>query len=290
MVGTALIATDESFAHDYHKQRLIGARAADTTLTTAYHINWPPGAPVRVLRSAVTSGARGEADPARPDVIGEEEGRPIFLFSTDSPLRSMSGEFDAMALYAGTGVGRIATIEPAAARIGKLIADAEALLESTAGGNEPREASSPVCYAGEFGGAYMGMMEPAELADALQRMAEDMRQLVRERLEELANPAEANAPPFESGVYPLAGLALAIGQSGAALAPAAPRRRAPRSEPPPRPQGTRRAALLDQLGTLIPRVPEGAARGLLVEARRFLESQTQGFVPVPAGLMGRRGE
>ena len=29
-------------------------------------------------------------------VIGAEEGRPIYLFSTDSPLRSMSGNFEAL--------------------------------------------------------------------------------------------------------------------------------------------------------------------------------------------------
>jgi nitronate monooxygenase len=33
VVGTALMAMQESFAHDYHKQRLIEARDGDTHLT-----------------------------------------------------------------------------------------------------------------------------------------------------------------------------------------------------------------------------------------------------------------
>ena len=40
-------------------------------------------------------------------VIGDEEGRPIYLFSTNSPLRSMTGDFEAMALYAGQGAWQI---------------------------------------------------------------------------------------------------------------------------------------------------------------------------------------
>ncbi|MFP5355779.1 MAG: CarD family transcriptional regulator, partial [Gemmatimonadota bacterium] len=55
-------------------------------------------------------------------VIGDEEGRPIYLFSTDSPLRSMTGDFEAMALYAGQGVGRITAIEPAGERLRRIAA------------------------------------------------------------------------------------------------------------------------------------------------------------------------
>jgi nitronate monooxygenase len=45
----------------------------------------------RSPQNSVTQGLRG--DPFGPkSVIGEEEGRPIYLFSTDSPLRSMTGD------------------------------------------------------------------------------------------------------------------------------------------------------------------------------------------------------
>lgn len=93
VLGTAMLATDESFAHPHHKQRLLAAEAADTMLTNRFHIIWPPSAPVRILKSAVTSGKT---------VVGAEGSRPIYLFSTESPLRSMTGDFESMALYAGT--------------------------------------------------------------------------------------------------------------------------------------------------------------------------------------------
>ena len=117
--GTALIATEESFAHEYHKQRLVEAANEDTVLTDAFHINWPYGANVRVLTNSVTRGERGDPFGKRRTVIGDDEGRPIYLFSTDSPLRSMTGDFEAMALYAGAGVGRISAVQPAADKISR---------------------------------------------------------------------------------------------------------------------------------------------------------------------------
>jgi nitronate monooxygenase len=121
--GTAFLATRESFAHDYHKARIVEAAAGDTIHTCDFHINWPPNSPVRVLPNSVTKGVRG--DPmagGEPTVIGHEGRRPIYLFSTDSPLRDMSGDFEAMALYAGEGSGRIRDIVSASDRL-RTIAD-----------------------------------------------------------------------------------------------------------------------------------------------------------------------
>src|SRR5690606_28694627 len=81
VLGTALIAAREAFAHPHHQQRLVDAGPEDTRLTDIFHINWPAGAAVRVLASAVTAGERGAAEQEERVVIGEEEGRPIYLFS-----------------------------------------------------------------------------------------------------------------------------------------------------------------------------------------------------------------
>lgn len=127
VIGTAFLASPEAFAHDYHKQRIVQATAEDTILTDMFHINWPIGAPVRVLRNSATRGERG--DPfASTEIIGDEEGRPIYLFSTDSPLHSMTGDFEAMALYAGLGVGRIDSILPAGERVAAIVDEASRLL------------------------------------------------------------------------------------------------------------------------------------------------------------------
>jgi nitronate monooxygenase len=46
VIGTAFLASPESFAHDYHKERIVTARSQETFLTDMFHINWPIGAPV----------------------------------------------------------------------------------------------------------------------------------------------------------------------------------------------------------------------------------------------------
>ncbi|WP_291345291.1 nitronate monooxygenase family protein, partial [Acidiphilium sp. 20-67-58] len=130
VVGTAMIATHESFAHNYHKERLVAAKCGDTLLTDVFHINWPMGAKVRVLANSVTRGEHGDPFTAARTMVGHEADRPFYLFSTDSPLRSMTGDFEAMALYAGTGVRRIDAITGAGEKLHQIVREATALLEA----------------------------------------------------------------------------------------------------------------------------------------------------------------
>lgn len=178
VLGTALMATHESFANSYHKQRLVAASGSDTVLTDIFHVNWPRGANVRVLSNSVTRGEHG--DPFRSDetVIGDEDGRPIHLFSTDSPLQSMTGDFEAMALYSGMGVGRISAIEPAGERLRKIIAEASALMahrDENPGDSTVTELASPACYAPAMDDGYMGFATREELLDALGELLEAER-------------------------------------------------------------------------------------------------------------------
>ncbi len=119
----------KSFAHDYHKQRLIAAKAGETVHTDLFAINWPPNSPVRVLRNSVTDEAKtlwGHHPDTLPRVvIGEEEGRPLYKFGTDSPLRSTTGDFEQMALYAGEGAALVSAVRPAAEIIAAMMQEAE---------------------------------------------------------------------------------------------------------------------------------------------------------------------
>ncbi len=133
--GTAFLATDESFAHDYHKQRIVTARGADTVLTDGFVLNWPMGSAVRVLRNSVTE-AFGPTlmghDPERiaREVIAYDGPTPRLRQSTDSPLRTTSGALEQMPLYCGTGADDIDAIVPAAQRLSALCAEARAQLVS----------------------------------------------------------------------------------------------------------------------------------------------------------------
>ena len=76
-----------------------------------------------MLKNSATRGEKG--DPfGPPRIIGDEEGRPIYLFSTDSPSSVMTGDFEAMALYAGKGVERVTRIMPAEERVEEIVAEA----------------------------------------------------------------------------------------------------------------------------------------------------------------------
>ena len=127
--GTVFLASQESYAHDYHKARLVAAGPGDTVHTDLFAIGWPPHSPVRVLKNSVTAAAGDRLWGYLPDqlpreVIGEEEGRPIYRCGTDSPLRSTTGDFEQMCLYAGEGAAHVGGIHPAAAIIDTMMREA----------------------------------------------------------------------------------------------------------------------------------------------------------------------
>lgn len=135
--GTAFLATDESFAHPYHKDRIVQAKPGDTVLTDVFVLNWPKGAAVRVLQNSVTQALNGTYlghDPALlpREPIAWDNGQPLLRFSTDSPMRGTTGDLEAMALYAGDGVGAIRSVVPAAQRLAEIVAEARAILAERA--------------------------------------------------------------------------------------------------------------------------------------------------------------
>ncbi|TXH33477.1 MAG: nitronate monooxygenase [Rhodospirillaceae bacterium] len=136
--GTVFLATPESFAHDYHKQRIVEAGPEDTVHTDLFAINWPPHSPVRVLKNSVTAAAGDKLWGYLPDKlpreeIGRDDGRPIWKFSTDSPLRSTTGDFEKMSLFAGRGAGTVSAIRSADEVITSMMEGAVSRLQALAG-------------------------------------------------------------------------------------------------------------------------------------------------------------
>lgn len=139
--GTVFLPTNESFAHEYHKQRVLDAKAGDTLYTDLFAINWPPHAPVRVLPNSLTHevGDRllGHHPHVLPrEVIAHEPDYPIYKFSTNSPLRTTTGDLEKMALYAGESAALVNTRSSAAEVIDRLVQeaiDAAALVNRASG-------------------------------------------------------------------------------------------------------------------------------------------------------------
>ena len=128
MLGTRFVATVEADVHAEYAARLVAASGTDTVHTLLFDGGWP-GAPHRVLVNSTyrrwdEDGRRPPGDrPGEGEIVGEHEGTPIRRYSADDPRRATTGDIEAMCLYAGTGVGAITAVEPAAAvveRVGRV--------------------------------------------------------------------------------------------------------------------------------------------------------------------------
>jgi nitronate monooxygenase len=132
--GTVFLPTPESFAHDFHKRRILDAKSGDTVHTDLFALNWPPNSPVRVLRNSLTEAVGHKLWGHHPDKlprepIGEDAGQPILKFSTHSPLRTTTGDLEKMPPFAGEGAGRVNKARSAAQVIADMMAEAEASLD-----------------------------------------------------------------------------------------------------------------------------------------------------------------
>ncbi len=123
-VGTRFVATDESSAHPAYIEALINAESgADTVLTTAFSGGWPD-APHRVLKRAVEAAGAMDGDTVgRVRFRGQDH--PIARFNASPPDINVSGRIEAMALYAGEGVGAVRAKKPAGDVVAELVARLE---------------------------------------------------------------------------------------------------------------------------------------------------------------------
>jgi nitronate monooxygenase len=115
VMGTRFVASEEFDAHPDYKARLLGAEGHDTVLTELFDGGW--AAPHRVLRNSTYERweAAGHPPPGERPGEDEEVAPGIARYAINLPLSGMQGDVEAMALYAGQGVGAIDTVESAAA-------------------------------------------------------------------------------------------------------------------------------------------------------------------------------
>jgi nitronate monooxygenase len=116
-MGTRFVASVECEAHAAYKAALVRAQGADTVLTGLFDVGWP--APHRVLRNStyerwVAAGAPASGSrPGEGDQVARGAGVSIPRYGINLPRVDLEGDIEAMALYAGQGVGAISAEEPA---------------------------------------------------------------------------------------------------------------------------------------------------------------------------------
>jgi NAD(P)H-dependent flavin oxidoreductase YrpB (nitropropane dioxygenase family) len=117
-LGTRFVCSVEANAAEVYQQMIIGADAADTVVTTLFSRGWPD-APHRVLRNSTVrasekNGQGAMATSASADIVAyTERGIPIERYAFALPTKTMTGDLEAMALYAGHSVERIRDVRPA---------------------------------------------------------------------------------------------------------------------------------------------------------------------------------
>lgn len=126
-VGTRFVASEESESHPDYKKRLVGARETDTVYTEAFHLGWPPHSPHRVLRNPLTEGAPAPAGAIARVNLGDRT-IEVPAFSSGGPTIHTEGQTELMANYAGQGVATIDAVLPAATIVGRIVAEAEAVI------------------------------------------------------------------------------------------------------------------------------------------------------------------
>jgi nitronate monooxygenase len=115
---------------------LLAAPAEATILVEAFSVGWP-GAPHRVLSSAVAA-AEAHPDEMVAMLETESESQPIPLWFVATPNREVTGHVEAMALYAGQGVGQVTQVVPAAQVVTELAEGADRLLRRWGAGPSGR--------------------------------------------------------------------------------------------------------------------------------------------------------
>jgi nitronate monooxygenase len=113
---------------------LIQANEEDTLYTTLFDGGWPD-APHRVLRNSTVREWEAAGSPASGQRPGEGDiltqhiaGAQFPRYDDAAPMQGLTGDVEAMALYAGQSVGLIHTIEPVQQLIKSLIEQANSRL------------------------------------------------------------------------------------------------------------------------------------------------------------------
>jgi nitronate monooxygenase len=133
-LGTRFVASEESSAHDYYRGRLVDASETDVVYNALFDDDWRD-APLRSLVNSTWSRwvaadrpPRAERPGAGDVVARRGTGEPVRRYDGSSPTRDMTGDLEAMVLYAGQSVGLVHDVKPAAEIVREIASDASDIL------------------------------------------------------------------------------------------------------------------------------------------------------------------
>lgn len=129
-LGTRLVASDESAAHDFYKAAIVDAQSADTVITTIFGPEWPD-VPMRVIRNRAVLESEQNL-PGDADAVGSTllfgQPYPMPPRSAVLPTRDTRGDTQGMCLAAGRSVQFVHSTGRAGELIREIAAAAQRLL------------------------------------------------------------------------------------------------------------------------------------------------------------------
>jgi nitronate monooxygenase len=133
-MGTRFVASAESGNAPGYKERIAQAGFADLVETTLFDGGWPDS-PHRVVRNSTVARWEAAGRPAPGSRPGEGErigslpdGTPMLRYNVSTPWASMEGDWEVAPHYAGASAALVREVEPVAAILARIEAEAEAAL------------------------------------------------------------------------------------------------------------------------------------------------------------------
>jgi NAD(P)H-dependent flavin oxidoreductase YrpB (nitropropane dioxygenase family) len=137
-IGTRFLATAEAHVHPQYRQRLAAADETATQHTGLFDVGWPD-APHRVLRNSTIEAWEAAGRPPSGRRPGEGEavaqggrGGPVPRYASVTPLPGMTGDIEALSLWAGQGVAGVGEVKPAGEVVREIAEEARATLRELA--------------------------------------------------------------------------------------------------------------------------------------------------------------
>ena len=138
-LGTRFVMAAEAPALPRYRQLLAAASETSTLHSTVFDGGWPD-APHRTLRNSTVEAWEAAGRPPSGSRPGEGEviatwfdGYPVERYASSVAREGVSGDIEALSLWAGQSVGLIDDVLPAGEIVRRLAADAAAALEAGAG-------------------------------------------------------------------------------------------------------------------------------------------------------------
>jgi NAD(P)H-dependent flavin oxidoreductase YrpB (nitropropane dioxygenase family) len=134
-LGTRFLTAAESHTHAVNRHKVITTTGENAMHTLCFDGGWPD-APHRAIRNSTLTAWETAGRPAAPDrpgegdVVASEDPKSGWHLRYEDmmPLPGMSGDLEAMALYAGQSSGLIKDVAPAADIVARIVREATELL------------------------------------------------------------------------------------------------------------------------------------------------------------------